>query len=882
MEDNTPMMKQYTAFKKQYPDKILLFRMGDFFETFGEDAKISSKVLNITLTKRNKKTDVSLAGFPHKAIDQYLPKFIEAGYCVVVVDQLEDPKLAKGIVKRGVVRVVTPGTLDGEEASSIKNSYLSAFYISKKKIYSAFCDVSTGAFFYIVTEDTENNINYILSSYDPTEVLLTEGTTSDYFSSKPVQFVGKELKNTTYANTVVKDFFNLKNTESLDIDTDSEEVIPIAMVLKYIEDTQLMDPKHILKPQRKNLFSTMVLDRATVRNLELVRSAYSSTVENSLFYILNNTNTRMGTRLLYSWILNPLINKKSIEERLNGVRSFKDNKEVLDSVRENLESINDIERIVGKIGLCRATARDLVALRISLDNSLEILDKLKNNLGIEYKEIDMDLIRDISNKIATTIAEDPPMSITEGGIIHDGYDKEIDNLRNISQNGNQWLKDLEEKEKRETGIPTLKIGFNNVFGYYIDVTKAHQDKVPDRYIRKQTLVNSERYITEELKKQEDLILNAQDNLQKMEYNLFVDFRNSLVEYIPQMQLVGEIIAKIDVLSNFAYVADKNNYVQPTIYDMEQENGIINITKGRHPIVESLLEGDFISNDTTLSFNESNMAVLTGPNMAGKSTYIRQVATIVLMAQIGCFVPAESAEISIVDRIFTRVGASDDLSRGRSTFMVEMDEAANIMNNATKNSLIVLDEVGRGTSTFDGVSIAWALAEYIIEDLKARTLFATHYHELLKLAEKYNGRVKNYNILVDEDVEKGNVVFLRKIVEGGTDRSYGIYVAKMAGLPDKVITRANEILESFEQRNMFSDDNSVGNSVFNISKAKEEDTEKSSVDKQEEKSKEKNTEQFSLFSMKESAIEKEIKELDINNMTPMDALQLLNDFKKRVN
>ena len=864
----TPMMRQFLGFKRQYPDKIVLFRMGDFFETFGEDAKIASKVLNITLTKRDRKANATaLAGFPHKAIDQYLPKLIEAGHCVVVVDQLEDPKLAKGIVKRGVVRIVTPGTVDGDQANAIHNSYLAAFHFSKKNVFVSLADISTGEFLLLNEGKGNGYINSVLSAYNPVEILLIEGESNESLNHLPVQFLDKGLKNIQFSEALVKDFYNLKNVESFGLEKDSESVVPVAMILKHIEVTQLMNPTHILKPKRVSLDSTMILDRATIRNLELVSNAYSGGIENSLFSVLNRTNTRMGTRLLYAWVLNPLINKKEIDDRLSVVEKFFENEDTLNEVREKLDGINDIERIVGKIGLNRVNARDIKALEVSLLNSIEILDLAEKKLKIKEKDLDRDFFNELAKKINRTFVEDPPLVITEGGIINKGFNEEVDRLRSLSGDSKEWLKEFEEKEKEETGIPSLKIGFNNVFGYYIEVTKTHFDKVPDRYIRKQTLVNSERYITEELKEREDIILNAHDKLSALEYKLFNEFRESLLPSLEKLQKLSQVIAKIDVLSNFAYVAQDLDYVKPEIFEMGENDGIIKIEKGRHPIVESLSSEDFISNDTELSLTKGGMCILTGPNMSGKSTYIRQVATIVLMAQIGCFVPAHSASISIVDRIFTRVGASDDLARGRSTFMVEMDEAANIINNATKYSLIVLDEVGRGTSTYDGVSIAWALAEYITNELKARTLFATHYHELLKLSEKFPEAVSNYNVLVEEDLEKGEVIFLRKIVEGGTDRSYGIYVAKMAGLPEKIIKRANEILESFEQKNMFASKKGVREISF--------------VTKEEKAKSKINAIQYPLFSAKDSEVEREIQKLDTDNLTPLEALKKIVEWKKKI-
>ena len=866
--NDTPMMKQFLSFKKQYPDKIVLFRMGDFFETFGEDAKIASKVLNITLTKRDKKENATLlAGFPHKAIDQYLPKFIDAGYCVVVVDQLEDPKFAKGIVKRGVTRIVTPGTVDGEEANIMRNSYLAAFYFSKKKVVVSLADITTGEFLLLKEGYEDNYVRSVLTAYNPSEILILEGQSNDLLSAFPVQFLDKRFENIKYCEEIIKGFFEIKTTDSLGLERDSEGIISVAMILHYISNTQMMNPKHISKPIKVSLEKTMILDKATVRNLELTNNYYLGTMENSLFSILNNTNTRMGTRLLYGWILNPLISKKEIDERLKIVEIFFQNENILDSVRGKLEGINDIERIVGKIGLNRVNARDLKALQVSLQNSLDILDELSNSLKIKYSKLDNEFYKELVNKISKFLVDNPPNTISEGGIIREGYSKEVDELKSLSMNSKIWLKEFEEKERKSTGISSLKVSYNNVFGYYIEVTKSHYSKVPDRYIRKQTLVNSERFITEDLKEKEEIILNAHERLSLLELKLFNEFRETLLPNLEKIKELSKKISYIDVLSNFAYTAKQLDYVKPEISEMGENDGIIHIEKGRHPIIESFDKSSFISNNTDLSSKEGNMCILTGPNMAGKSTYIRQVATIVLMAQIGSFVPANKAEISIVDRIFTRVGASDDLSRGRSTFMVEMDEAANIINNASKYSLIVLDEVGRGTSTYDGVSIAWALAEYIIRELKARTLFATHYHELLRLAEKFPSEVKNYNVLVEEDIEKGEVIFLRKIIEGGTDRSYGIYVAKMAGLPEKIIKRANQILEGFEQNILFPQKNTIREETFS---SKEQNRIISNA-----------ALQYPLFSAKNSVIENEIQKIDTDNLTPLEALKKIVEWKKKI-
>ena len=859
------MMKQYLSFKKQYPDKIVLFRMVDFFETFGEDAKIMSKVLNITLTARDKKKNATpLAGFPHKAIDQYLPKIINGGYCVVIVDQLEDPKLAKGIVKRGVTRIVTPGTLDGDEADSRKNSYIAAIYPLKKEMGITLADVSTGEILWLHSKNDNSFVERIVSSFDPTEILLLDREENVKISNIPVQFVDKGIRNIQYSKEVIKEFYNIKGIESLGIETDSS-IISLAMVLKYIQDTQLMDPEHIEKPRRVNLNGRMHLDISTIRNLELVRNAYSGDTKDSLLDVLDDTETRMGARLLYSWILNPLLVKKDIEERLNTVEEFSSNRDVLKKLKDILSGISDIERIVGKIGLNRANARDFRALELSINSVLEVEKILKEEKIGKNIKLNTKKIKNIPKEIDRTLVEDPPLTIMEGGIIKEGFNKEVDELKNIKGNSKDWMKEFVDEERKKTGIPSLKMGFNKVFGYYIEVTKTHMDKVPETYIRKQTLVNSERYITEELKEKESIILNAEEKLNVLEYDLFQTFRESFLPLIEDLQDISRSIAKIDVLSGFANIAIKNKYVKPEIYEMGEKNGIIDIKEGRHPVVEKVSEEEFISNDVSLD-SKTSMAILTGPNMSGKSTYIRQVAMIILMAQMGSFVPAKEAKISIVDRVFTRVGASDDLSGGRSTFMVEMDEAANIVNNATKYSLVILDEVGRGTSTYDGVSIAWALAEYLVNDVKARTLFATHYHELLKLSEKIPENVKNYNVLVEEDLDSGEVIFLRKIVDGGTDRSYGIYVAKMAGLPKSVVKRATEILESFEQESMFTKDSEIRDAFI--------------LHSDKDKLKPENL-QIPMFTTADSEVERDIKKLNLNELTPLEALNKISEWKKKV-
>lgn len=861
------MMEQYLSFKDQYPDKILLFRMGDFYETFGDDAKVASKVLNITLTARDKSTNsTALAGFPHHALEQYLPKLIHAGHNVVIVDQIENPKLAKGIVKRAVTRIVTPGTLDAREAVEGKNSYLMAIFKVKKDIAVAFLDITSGELIYTHENYTQETIPSLLTSYEPVEALIVQGEKDIVLKDLPIQIVEKSFASEKYCEEIIREFFSVKNLESLGVS--GGVVNALAILLKYSIDTQRMKPEHVRRPVRFNRYGTMVLDSSTIRNLEVVSGSQSGSTKDSLLGILDETMTMMGRRKLYSWLLNPLVERESIEKRLSAVESFYDNSEALVKTREILDGINDVERIVGKIGLNRVNGRDLKALQYSLESGLQLYSTLKGLNTLSSDLGDVEKINEVINLIDTSIASSPPVTIMEGHVIKEGYNSEVDQLRGITTDSKSWIKEFEAKEKERTGIPSLKISFNRVFGYYIDVTKTHQSKVPSDYIRKQTLVNSERYITEELKERESTILGAQEKLFALEYRLFLDIRDKCLPYIEILQSFGNQVANIDVLSNFAYVAKSKNYCRPVVYDFGQKNGILKIKDGRHPVVESLTSEEFVSNDTLMDTSDSRMSILTGPNMSGKSTYIRQVAVIALMAQVGSFVPASSCEISLVDRIFTRVGASDDLSKGRSTFMVEMDEAANIVNNATKYSLIILDEIGRGTSTYDGVSIAWALAEHLTNEVKARTLFATHYHELLKLSEKVGNGVKNYNVLVEEDKDEGIVIFLRKIVEGGTDRSYGIYVAQMAGLPKNVIKRANEILEGFEQESMFSGENDVREIGLPIPSGPKKTSSQGAL-------------QFSLFNDVDSRFKEELDKIDIDSLTPLEALNHIAKWKKRL-
>ncbi len=861
----TPMMKQFMGFKKQYPDKIVLFRMGDFFETFGDDAKIASKVLNITLTARDKKQDPTpLAGFPHHALNQYLPKLVKAGHYVVVVDQLEDPKFAKGIVKRGITRIVTPGTLEEDESSYTKNINLVSLSKIKNTLGVAIMDISTGNLKVSDCVFSKENVDRVLNSFNCGEVLLLEDERDISVGSNVVQFLDKDLD----VEKILKDFYKVRGLNSLNLKRTLPSSICAAMTLKYIVETQKTNPEHISHPEFFNLDGTMYLDFSTIKNLDLVINSATGSKEGSLLSIVDENKTNMGRRTLYSWLLNPLLDYREVKKRLDIVDFFFQNSTILSEVRDCLGRVNDLERLVGRIGLNRANARDYKALQYSLieiEKLCEILKDLNEKRKILSKNLfkknaEFSLTK-LLEKINEVIKEEPPLLITEGFLIKDGYNEKVDELRNISGSSKNWVKDFAIQEKEKTGISNLKIGFNRVFGYYIEVSKLHQSKVPSEYIRKQTLVNSERYITEELKEKEDEILNAESKLSDLEFELFQEFRLETLPYIESIKKVAVEIAFLDVLQGFAFCALQNNYVKPDVFNIGVKEKKIEVKNSRHPVIEALSEEEFVSNDILLNDGKRRMNVLTGPNMSGKSTYIRQVALCALLAQIGSFIPASSASITMVDRIFTRVGASDDLIRGRSTFMVEMDEASNILNNATENSLVILDEVGRGTSTYDGVSIAWALAEYLIKKIKVRTMFATHYHELLALSETNSDVVTNLSVQVEEDEEKEEVVFLRKIVEGGTDRSYGIHVAKLAGLPDSVIKRAYEILGSFEQTAMFGKKNVK-------------------IPRQEEQISQKEAKQFTLFPNDNDRLLKELKKLELEKLTPIEALNKLNEWRKK--
>ncbi len=873
MTTETPMMRQFNSFKRQYPDKVVLFRMGDFFETFGEDAKIAARVLNITLTSRDKKKDaMPMAGFPHHALDQYLPKFIKAGYCVAVVDQVEDPKLAKGIVKREATKIVTPGTLEEDESSYTKNIFLISLFKVKKTLGVGVIDLQKGNLKVTELPYSQSNVQRVLNTFNPGEILLVEDDVEMPSLDKLVQFLDKDFFSGEEYEKTLRDFYGVKGLPSLGLKKNTPMSVCAGMLLHYVVDTQKVKPEHITKPEVFNLDGTMYLDSTTIRNLDLVYNPSTGSTEGSLLSIVGGAKTNMGRREIHNWLLGPLLDISLVKKRLGIVDYFFQNSGILSEVRDILGKVNDLERLVGRIGLNRANARDYKAMEYSLleiERLFERLDELNKKFKVFSKELfskkTENSLKDLVSIIQGAIKDDPPLVVNKGFLFVDGYDEKIDELRSISGDSRNWVKEFALREKEKTGISNLKIGYNKNFGYYIEVSKVNQSKVPSAYIRKQTLVNAERYITEDLKEKEEQILNAETKLFELEFELFQEFRKKTLPFIGNVKKVAEEIAFLDVLQGFAHCAIQNDYVKPDVFEMGSNERKIKLEDSRHPVIEVLGEEDFVSNEISLNCEKRMMNILTGPNMSGKSTYIRQVALAVLLAQIGSFVPASSADITMVDRIFTRVGASDDLIKGRSTFMVEMDEASNIVNNATEDSLVILDEIGRGTSTYDGVSIAWALAEHLVKKVKVRTIFATHYHELLALSESIPENITNLNVQVEEDDENGTVVFLRKIVEGGTDRSYGIHVAKLAGLPEEVVQRAYEILNSFEQTAMFSKKN------VNIPVQAQEDSD----GRKEEEEK-----QLSLFGNDGERLLRDLKRLDLEKTAPIDALNKLEKWKKK--
>jgi len=866
----TPAMRQYLEVKERHKDCIIFFRMGDFYEMFFEDAVTASKVLEITLTSRNKgkEDSIPLCGFPYHAASSYIAKLIDRGFKVAICEQVEDPKEAKGIVKREVVRIVTPGlVVESSNLEAKANNFLAGFAVSDGSVGLAFIDISTGEFWVTESDDGELLINEI-SGLDFREVIAGEELRGREFfrafmrgkDGCMIDYLPPEYFSCDDGQALFGEYFHRDQLEGIDFDTHRAMSQAACAVLRYVRETQKEGLGHINEIRWYPLKGYLLMDDTARRNLELFTTIQENRKAGSLFHVLDKTVTSMGGRRLRWWLTYPLIDTGKIRDRLIAVAETKDKHHERETLRSLLAGVYDMERLGSRVSMGLANARDLISLKHSLQSIPAISEEISHWDAplIAHIHASLDGLPDVVDLLDGAIVEDPPMTIREGYMMKGGFDAELDELILASTDGKRWIASLEEEEKKRTGIQTLKVGFNNIFGYYIEVTKANSHLVPDGYVRKQTLVNAERYINEDLKHYESLVLNAEERRKKREYDLFIDVRDSVGREIRRIQQTASALADLDALVSLAEVAERNNYCCPRVSD----DDAISITDGRHPVVEGInLDGVFVPNDTSMDCEGNRFLIITGPNMAGKSTYIRQVAIIVLMAQMGSFVPAGRADIGIVDKIFTRVGASDSLARGQSTFMVEMTEVATILRNATKRSLILLDEVGRGTSTFDGLSIAWAVAEYIhdSEGLGARTLFATHYHELIDLARTREG-VRNFSIAVKEWGE--DIIFLRKIIEGGTNRSYGIQVARLAGVPDPVISRAKEVLRNLEQ------DELDERGIPRIAGGKVSDR-KSAM------------EQLSLFAREEHPVVSEIRDLDPHTMTPIDALNKIDEWKKKI-
>lgn len=864
----TPMMKQYMKIKDQYSDALLLFRLGDFYELFFEDAITASRELEITLTGRDCGLEerAPMCGVPYHSINTYINKLITKGYKVAICEQVENPEDAKGIVKRDVVRVITPGTLiDTELLEEKVNNYLMCIYGEKRGIGLAYVDISTGEL--LTTEITKKNyqeeiygeickvhpkeIIYYIKDLELEDLIIHCQKKLDIYINK---FEGWQFEY-EYATKQLKNHFNIISVEGLGFTYNHLGIYATGALIDYLNQTQKRSLNHLKKLKIYTLEDTMALDLNTRKNLELTETIREKKKKGSLLWVLDKTMTSMGGRMLRRWIEAPLLKVEEINQRLDAVEVFKEDILLRKELRECLKNIYDLERLSGKIAYGTANPRDLVALK----NSLRVIPQIKKLLSLKKSKLIENIMsninchEEIEKLIESAILDNPPIHIKEGNIIKDGFNKDIDELRIASREGKSWISNLEAKEREKTGIKSLKIGYNKVFGYYIEVTKSNLQIVPDNYIRKQTLANCERFITPELKEMESKVLGAQDKLMVLEYQAFIEIRNIIEDDVPQIQVTAQGIAQLDAIISLAEAAYVNTYNKPIV----NTSNIIKINNGRHPVVERVLNNNtFVANNTLMDQNYHEISIITGPNMAGKSTYMRQVALIVLMAQIGSFVPADYAEIGVVDKIFTRVGASDDLSQGQSTFMVEMSELANILNNATRNSLIILDEIGRGTSTFDGLSIAWAVIEYISNSLKCKTLFSTHYHELTELEGIIEG-VKNYRIAVKE--EEDHIVFLRKVIEGSADKSYGIQVAKLAGLPKEIINRSKEILKDLEDKDI-----ALNDEKSNLSKH--------SIDK--------NIHQLDFTEINKEEIIHQIKNVNLMETTPIEALNILYHLHKK--
>jgi DNA mismatch repair protein MutS len=874
---STPMMQQYMSIKRKHEDALLFFRMGDFYEMFYDDARIAAKILGITLTSRSKgEKAIPMAGIPHHAAESYIPKLIKAGYKVAVCEQLQngsgktgknDSKTeTKGIVEREVTRVITPGTLTEDAMLNDKdNNYLLSLFLNDDRIGLSWVDISTGEF--MVQDIIKSNLLDELTRINPSECILPENFVFKEFDLSERLSVDFNVMITNRADwefsretaySKLTSHFGTASLEGFGCEDIGPSLSAAGALINYLDETQKTSLNHINRIEKFSSHNRLVLDSSTQQSLELVKTSRTHQKEGSLLGIMDQTKTPMGGRLLRNWLICPLCISKDIISRQDGVGELYNSKNLCREICELLRDVYDIERITTKVSFGRANARDL----ISLKQSLSVLPKLKTAISVCNSPVlkslceSLDILEEVRVLISTALVSEPPHSIRDGGIIKEGYDHDLDELRNISRNGKTWIAGFQSKEMDRTGINSLKIGYNRVFGYYIEITNVHKDSIPETYIRKQTLKNAERYITPELKEYETKVLTADERAKELEYEIFQGIRDEISSYTKRIQKTADVIAHLDCFSSLAKIAVENGYTRPEITD----GPCLKIVDGRHPVLEKTLMAEkFIPNDIDLDGVSSQIMVITGPNMAGKSTYIRQVALLVLMAQMGSFIPAKEATIGVVNRIFTRVGAMDELAKGQSTFMVEMNEAANILNNATKRSLIILDEVGRGTSTFDGVSIAWALTEYIYEHLKARTLFATHYHELTELALLFPG-IKNYNVAVREWEDE--IIFLRKIIEGGADKSYGIHVARLAGMPKEVIQRSKVILANLEAETL--DIN--GKPKF------------ASINKNKKGFKQK---QLTLFNSPENLVTEEIKNLDISKITPIDALNKLHKLKEKL-
>ena len=884
MAELTPMMQKYMETKEQYKDCILFYRLGDFYEMFFDDALVASRELEITLTGKSCGLEerAPMCGIPYHAVEGYLSKLVSRGYKVAICEQVEDPKLAKGLVKREVIRVVTPGTnLNVQSLEAGKNNYLLSIAYTPDGIGISAADVTTGDYYVTEVEDLKK-LNDELMKYEPSEIICNEAFLVSGFDVNDlksrlhisVNALESHMFDDDGCRRILMKHFKVNTLIGLGVEEFPTGLLAAGALLQYLYDTQKTDLEHFTHIYPYLTSKYMLLDSSTRRNLELTETLREKQKRGSILWVLDKTKTAMGARLLRNYIEQPLIEKDEMEKRLDAIQELNQDSISRDEIREYLNPIYDLERLLSKVTYKTANPRDLIAFR----NSLQMLPPIKTVLSAFEKEElteireQIDGLEDIYQLIDEAIIDEPPLSIREGGMIKDQFDETIDRLRSAKHDGKQWLAQLEEEDRERTGIKNLKIKYNKVFGYYFEVTNSYKNLVPEDYIRKQTLANAERYTTPRLKELEDTILNAEDKLQTLEYDVFCRIRDTIAQELVRIQNTAKAIAKLDVYASLSLVSERNHYVRPKL----NEKGVIDIKDGRHPVVEQMITNDmFIANDTYLDNGSHCISVITGPNMAGKSTYMRQTALIVLMAQIGCFVPARTANIGIVDRIFTRVGASDDLASGQSTFMVEMNEVANILRNATSKSLLILDEIGRGTSTFDGLSIAWAVIEHISNRklLGAKTLFATHYHELTELEGKMNN-VNNYCIAVKECGD--DIVFLRKIVKGGADKSYGIQVAKLAGVPDMVIDRAKEIVEQLS-------DNDITEKVQNIAI----DNKNDGKAKKQPKYDEVDLAQMSLFdTVTDEDILKELMEIEVTTLTPLDALNTLyrlqNKLKNRWN